>query len=390
MLNIPRSLKAVANRWNPAPGLVFERPLVLLQSDDWGRVGVRDREGWELLRESGIDLGKRPYDFYSLETAEDVAALQETLLGHVDSTGRHPCVVMNFVTANVDFARVIKEDFLKLHLFSLADGFPGNWQRPGLLDAYRKGISDGVFYPALHGTTHFCRAAVAERIHAKDDASKLLQMLWRAETSYIYWRMPWIGYEYWNPKRREFSATREQEALVQEGAELFSKMFNTMPLSACAPGYRANQETRRAWAKCGVRVVQNGSGGHAAIHFNDANLLEVYRNVDFEPATAGEQFSLENCIRQARQNLDRGAPAVVSVHSINFHSTLRNFRGATLTLLDRFLTALKAKYPNLLYVSDADLYELAITGHCDGPTGRINVKVTQTKPETLRSKEGRG
>jgi len=38
-------------------GLSFSRPLVLLQSDDWGRVGVRDREGYEQLRASGIHLG---------------------------------------------------------------------------------------------------------------------------------------------------------------------------------------------------------------------------------------------------------------------------------------------------------------------------------------------
>ena len=40
--------------------LSFSRPLVLLQSDDWGRVGVRDREGYEQLRASGIHLGKIP------------------------------------------------------------------------------------------------------------------------------------------------------------------------------------------------------------------------------------------------------------------------------------------------------------------------------------------
>ena len=57
--------------------LRFSRPLVLLQSDDWGRVGVRDREGYEQLRSSGIHLGENPYDYYSLETAEDVMALRE-------------------------------------------------------------------------------------------------------------------------------------------------------------------------------------------------------------------------------------------------------------------------------------------------------------------------
>src|SRR5882672_8052658 len=90
----------------PANPLNFSRPLVLLQSDDWGRVGVRDREGYEQLRANGIQLGKRPYDYYSLETAEDVIALLNMLKKHHDSTGRAVCLVMNFLLANLDFQKI--------------------------------------------------------------------------------------------------------------------------------------------------------------------------------------------------------------------------------------------------------------------------------------------
>ena len=58
----------------PVAGFKFDRPLVLLQSDDWGRVGLRDQEGLEQLTAAGLALGQRPYDFYSLETAEDQAS----------------------------------------------------------------------------------------------------------------------------------------------------------------------------------------------------------------------------------------------------------------------------------------------------------------------------
>ncbi len=51
----------------PVEGFTFGRPLVVLQSDDWGRVGIRDQEGWEELRSQGINLGERNYDYYSLE-----------------------------------------------------------------------------------------------------------------------------------------------------------------------------------------------------------------------------------------------------------------------------------------------------------------------------------
>ena len=51
--------------WNRAKdsaelGLRFDRPLVLFQSDDWGRVGVRDREGWDELQAKGLNLGEKP------------------------------------------------------------------------------------------------------------------------------------------------------------------------------------------------------------------------------------------------------------------------------------------------------------------------------------------
>src|SRR5436309_16068346 len=84
-------------------GFRFNRPLVLLQSDDWGRVGVRDNEGREELLAAGVNLGERPYDLYSLETADDVGALAEVLQSVRDSVGQSPCLGMNFVVANLDF-----------------------------------------------------------------------------------------------------------------------------------------------------------------------------------------------------------------------------------------------------------------------------------------------
>ena len=95
----------------PIAGFHFDRPLVLLQSDDWGRVGLCDQEGLEQLRSARIALGERPYDFYTLETAEDLAALSGVLKRHRDSSGRNPCIGMNFILANLDFAKMSADGF---------------------------------------------------------------------------------------------------------------------------------------------------------------------------------------------------------------------------------------------------------------------------------------
>lgn len=348
----------------PVAGFHFDRPLLLLQSDDWGRVGLRDQAGLEQLRAAGLALGERPYDFYTLETAEDVAGLAAVLKRHRDSNGRHPCLGMNFILANLDFAKMSADDLRQVHLMFLAEGFPEGWIRPGLVEAYREGIADGVFQPALHGTTHFCLSAVALNLNVEGERARLLRTLWQAGTPYIHWRMPWIGYEYWDPERPEDerSLPREKQAeLIGQAVGAFAKLFSTLPRSACAPGYRADDDTHRAWAQHGIRVAQHGPGPIETPHFDRYDILQLFRTVEFEPAT-NAAFSVETCLRQAESCFARGIPAIVSVHSINFHSTVRDFRSRTFTLLDEFFTALESKHSDLLYLHDEDLYELVKQG----------------------------
>ncbi len=118
-----------------SPGFHFSRPLVLLQSDDWGRVGVRDSEGCNELRAAGLNLGERPYDLYSLETAEDVHATAEVLRSLQDSAGQSPCLEMNFVVANVDFPASMTNGFRDIPLKRLTEARPA--RRDALLSGGR-------------------------------------------------------------------------------------------------------------------------------------------------------------------------------------------------------------------------------------------------------------
>ena len=376
----------------PIAGFHFDRPLVLLQSDDWGRCGLRDQEGLEQLRSAGVVLGERPYDFYTLETAEDVAALGAVLRKHRDSSGRSPCVEMNFVPANLDFATMSGDGFQQIKLLALCDGLPQNWNRPGLIEAYREGIASGVFHAAVHGSTHFCRAAVERNLAGAGERSKVLLALWHAGTPYIHWRMPWIGYEYWDPEKPEderFLAEETQRTLIGHTVGAFAKLFATLPRSACAPGYRANEDTHRVWAQHGIRVAQNGPGALTPPHFDRHELLHLYRNVELEPATDAD-YSVEASLQQAESCFELGIPAIVSMHSINFHSTVRDFRSASLQGLDEFFTALESTHGDLLYLHDEDLYELVNGGSYTTTQGSVAVNVTRkdfTKAQVARQRK---
>jgi hypothetical protein len=363
----------------PTDGFYFDRPIVLFQSDDWGRVGLRDREGLEQLQSAGLNLGERAYDVYTLETADDLDHLRAVLTRHRDSSGRHPCLGMNLILFNLDLAKMRAGGFQQIELLPLSAGLPERWSRPGLFENYREGTANGVFRPALHGTTHFCRSA-AERYLAEDgDEASLLQTLWQAGTPYIYWRMPWIGYEYWDPGKsanERFLPLDTQTELVGAAVGEFARMFSVLPGSACAPGYRANADTHRAWAQHGIRVAQNGPGTLVPPYTDCYGILQLTRTVDFEPA-ATSTFSIDAALQRAEECFARGLPAIVSMHSINFHSSVRDFRSRTLRALDEFLAALESKYDDLLYLHDEDLFELANYGAYRTWSATIRVNVVQ-------------
>jgi hypothetical protein len=377
-----RFVPKLRQRQAEASGFAFSRPLVVLQSDGWGRVGVRDKEGYESLRSKGLRLGERPYDLYSLETMADVGALCDLLVKHRDSTNRPPCLVMNFCLANLDFRKMRQSGFGEIFLQPLSKGLPGHWSRPGLIESYRAGIRQGVFFPGLHGVTHFCEMAAEQALSENGERAQLLRLLWEEETPHIHWRMPWIGYEYWHPEKPHpgFIPAETQRGLVRQGYELFLALFGTTPTSACAPGCRSNRETHEAWSKYGIRVAQDSTAsGLKAPSIDAKGILHLNRVIDFEPSQ--KEMEIDKYLEVARVCFSSGLPFVVSMPSINFHSSIKDFRTPSLAALDALLTALEGAYPELLYVNDSDVYSIVNGGAFQNRNEKVPVLVTRRKED---------
>jgi hypothetical protein len=283
-------------------------------------------------------------------------------------------MVMSFCTANLDFKKMKAQGYKAVETIPLAEGLPGSWSRPGLLEAYREGIQRGVFYPAMHGLTHFCPVAVANVLEKGGERADLLRLFWDAETPYIYWRMPWVGYEYRNPEKPHagFLPADIQRVQIGKARECFTALFGTPPVSACAPGYFANHQTHRIWADMGIRIAQNGAGsGLNAPYIDGAGILHLYRTIDLEPSQ--RELEIDKYLQIAGNSFARGLPLIISTHSINFHSTLKDFRTPTLAALDSLLSALESKYPDLLYVHDQDLYTIVTEGAFQSREARVTV-----------------
>jgi hypothetical protein len=93
---------------------------------------------------------------------------------------------------------------------------------------------------------------------------------------------------------------------------------------------------------------------------DEYGILNLHRTIDIEPTQ--RDLPIEKYVQLAESCFARGIPAIVSVHAINFHSSLKDFRTPTLQILDQFLSAIEKKHPNLLYVHDADVYDIVTRG----------------------------
>jgi hypothetical protein len=298
-------------------------------------------------------------------------------------------MVMNFCTANLDFEKMRQHSYRKIEFLPLAKGLPGNWSRPGLIEAYRAGMRKGVFYPALHGLQHFSTVAIENALAENKQHANLLRLLWEAETPFIFWRMPWIGFEYWNPEKPHagFLPIARQRDMIKEASENFAALFGVKAASACAPGYRANHNTHRCWHDAGIRVAQNGTGsGLRAPHVDELGMLHLYRNIDFEPSQR-EQDN-DRYIKIAGACFSHGIPVVISIHSINFHSSLKDFRTSSLAELDSLLSDLETKFPELLYVHDQDLHAIVTEGAFRSRHEKIIVTATQREWKTSIAHQG--
>src|SRR5947209_19810915 len=94
MRSFVRKISQRARGLLPSEGYYFDRPLLLFQSDDWGRIGIPDQAAVLTLRSAGLSLGDNPYDFYGLECAEDLSSLRAFLSCLMLMTGSTPCNAM--------------------------------------------------------------------------------------------------------------------------------------------------------------------------------------------------------------------------------------------------------------------------------------------------------
>jgi O-antigen/teichoic acid export membrane protein len=325
----------------------LRRPVVIFHSDDWGLAGAPDLAGIERLRKFGV--GESPWDRYGMETREDLQRIAETLGRHVDSEGRQACFTANFIVANADLRRMEAESFQRFRAIPIESGFPAPWNDV-LAGSYRELVSRGVFYPGLHGYTHFGVDGFMAACRDDGERGVIMKRLLREDIAFSGSLTPEFHFALVDIRAgQEFFISRErQREWVAQGVELFAKTFGHIPVTTCAPGYRCNDVTVEQYRNAGIQVIQTADGRPLRI-WN--GMLNISRNTTFEPLLQGDAC-VEAALVDAHRAVKQGKPIVVCSHSINYITRHNGYSEKGCAQLDRFLTRLRESFPELAFFHD--------------------------------------
>jgi hypothetical protein len=333
----------------------------MIQSDDWGRVGIPSTEALERLKSAGADVGRSQWDYYGLESEADLVCLRDILLGVRDRDGVPACMTANFVMANADLARMRDEDFEHFRWVGIDRGFPQPWKE-SLMPAYHELIGAGVFEPALHGFTHFNVTALMQCLHDKGERGRRARLLVTNDVPYLASWTPEYNFALVTRGRREvYLNAAAQDEWIASGMGLFTNAFRKGPRAVCAPGYRANAVTKQLWTKHHIQAVQNVGPGPLE---TDGALIEFQRNVTFEPVLE-EGDVVARALDQAQRAVARDAPIVICTHSINYVTRFVGGAERSRELLRELLASLLHAFPDLRFARAGDVIDALKSGRPD-------------------------
>lgn len=329
------------------------RPVVLLQSDDWGRVGAPCVGSIDKLRQAGYPVGDSPWDFYGLESEHDLMALGDILLSQRDCDGRNAVMSAVFVMANADLARMQLEGYSQFRPISIKDGFPEIFEQTCLAGIYRALVENGAFYPALHGYTHFNLGLLVSIATEETDRGRRLRALHALGIPYLASLTPELNFALLDRSgpQEKVVCSQLQFHWIAKGVEIFQQIFDFSPRSTCAPGYRFNSYSCALWKKVGIQIVHTSKGVLGCRH----GVWFTPRNVHFEPLLSVD--AVESALLQVDAAVRRGYPVIISTHSINYiERHLGRAEYGRHKLLE-LLESLRRRYTDLRFTNELELVD---------------------------------
>jgi hypothetical protein len=358
------------------PGWRTRRKLLVIESDDWGSVRIRDKEAYIALKNKGLNVDKIHYDSVeSIECNDDLELLFDLLLSFKDKNGRHPVFTPMCIMGNPDFGKIKEsgfQDYFFQPLHETIKDFPSSNY---IIDLWKEGSRMNLFAPEIHGREHINVRRYMKILQSHEGKEGLRYAL----EYHSVGPSAYSGINYPNYLGALHPETKEEipelHNYILDAGKLFKEYMGYQPRVFIAPNAEEPKELESSLSQIKVqyltrskkRIYPLGDGAFAKEwNFigkkNELDQVVINRNANFEPVSFREQEHtsdwVDRCLKDIEIAFRWEKPAVVSSHRVNYVGSIRpENRQKGLRSLKRLLTAVLNKWPDIEFMSSFELGE---------------------------------
>ena len=363
------------------PGWKSNRKILVIESDDWGSVRIRDKVAYTALKDKGLNVDQVHYDsFESLESNEDLELLFDLLLSFKDKNGRHPVFTPMCIMGNPDFEKIRESDYQYYFFQPLHETIKEFPNSNYILDLWKVGFDNDLFAPEIHGREHINVRRYLKILQSHDGKEGLRYALEHhsaGPSAYKGINYPnYLGALYPEPKEE----IPELHNYIIEAGKLFKEYMGYKPRVFIAPNAEEPKELESSLSQIGVKYLTRSKkriyplgDGHFAKEWNFVGKKNEYdqiylnRNAFFEPVCFGEHEHItdwvDSCLNEIEIAFRWRKPAVISSHRVNYVGSISpQNRDQGLKELKRLLTKVLKKWPDVEFRSSFELGQVIRLG----------------------------
>lgn len=345
------------------PGYRTNRRLLAFAVDDYGNLRVKDKASQIEFHNAGMPK-RSIFDMLdTLETADDLSALFDVLESFRDINSNPVCFTPYALCCNPNYQEMARNDFAEYKNELLTETFskvPGGMQS---WEAWKYGIKSRLFVPAFHGREHLNVRLVSDALKHKDPKIRIAFQL----GSFSNVEQKKYPSYYAAFDQVDYSDTALHKDIIVDGLQKFEQVFGFRAINFNAPGGRESHDLHQTLIDNGIEFIDSGfeklitlPQGKVQKEYmwmgkkTKTGLRVVLRNGVFEPASNSR--ALESAFSQIATAFRLGKPAVISSHRFNFSGSIdENNRKKSLADLKKLLSLVQKAYPNVEFVSTAEL-----------------------------------
>lgn len=351
-----------------------KRKIVVIESDDWGSVRIKDKEAFLAMKAYGLNVESIHYNSVdALESNLDLELLFETLSNFKDSKERYAIFTPMCIMGNPNFKKIEDSEYANYFFQPLNETLKEYPEHDRVLSLWREGFKTKVFVPEIHGREHVNVRRYMQILQSHKGKEGLrFSLLHRSVGPKEYKSICYPNYlgALYPIEKKEITELHEH---IYHAGKLFKEYMGYEPRVFIAPNAEEPKELENTLKRIGVkyltrskrRIYPLGDGQFAKEwnfvgKVNENGQVILNRNCFFEPVTWGEHGHntdwVNNCLKEIDIAFRMEKPAVISSHRVNYIGFIRpENREKGLFALKQLIKTIIKKWPNVEFMSSNEL-----------------------------------